>query len=29
LPELVDLIEGIWKMVTGYIYSIYEKIRND
>jgi len=29
LPELVDLIEGIWKMVTEYVYSIYEKVRNE
>jgi archaeosortase A (PGF-CTERM-specific) len=26
LPELVDLIEGIWKMVAEYIHSIYEKV---
>lgn len=26
LPELVDLIEGIWYMVAGYVHSIYERV---
>lgn len=26
LPELVDLIEGIWYMVAEYIHSLYEKV---